>query len=165
MEQLPVILLQLYCDGNQTICCYQGFNLAVELLPWKQSLRTNKDLLTLIACLSSHIVLSSTELFNYQQALLLTLKSKCDINTTPMVVNSDLIVYMCMEVIICQSLRSLESLMTSQIPSIGGTSNHIRWEKECRKNSPSFLGEFCKTLPTQNHIPKPPKLLKFRPST
>ena len=64
--------------GNPTICCYQGFNLAVELLPWKQSLRNNKDLLTLTACLSLNVVLSSTELFNYQQALLLTLKSKCD---------------------------------------------------------------------------------------
>ena len=48
------------------------------------------------------------------------------VNTMPMVVNSDPIVYMCMEVIICQSLRSLERLMTSQIPSIGVTSNHIR---------------------------------------
>ena len=68
-----------YYDGNPTICCYQGFNLAVELLPWKQSLRTNKDLLTLIACLSLNVVLSSTKLFNHQQALLLTLKSKCNI--------------------------------------------------------------------------------------
>ena len=59
-----------YYDGNPTICCYQGFNLAIELLTWKQSLRNNKDLLTLIACLSLYVALSSTELFNYQQALL-----------------------------------------------------------------------------------------------
>ena len=74
------------------------------------------------------------------------------VNTTPMVVNCDPIVYMCMEVIICQSLRSLERLMTSQIPNIGETSNHIRWEKECRQNSPSVLGDFYKTLPTKNQI-------------
>ena len=65
-----------------------------------------------------------------------------------MVVNSDPIVYMCMEVIICQSPRSLERLITSQTPSIGGTSNYIRWQKEFGQNSPSFLGQFCKTLPT-----------------
>ena len=73
-----ILTYSTYYDGNPTICCYQGFNLAIELLPWKQSLRNNKDLLTLIACLSLNVVLSSTELFNYQQALLLTLKSKCD---------------------------------------------------------------------------------------
>ena len=69
-----------------------------------------------------------------------------------MVVNSDTIVYMCMEVIICQSDRSPERLMISHAPSIGGTSNHLRWEKVCGGNSPSFWSEFCKTHPTQNRI-------------
>ena len=59
---------------------------------------------------------------------------------------------MCMEVIICQSGRSPERLMISPTPSIGGTSNHLRWEKECGGSSPCFWGEFCKTLPTQNRI-------------
>ena len=36
--------------------------------------------------------------------------------------------YMCMEVIICQSERSPETVMISQAPTIGGTSKHIRWE-------------------------------------
>ena len=45
------------------------------------------------------------------------------VNTIPMVVNSDTIVYMCMEVIICQSDMSPERLMISEMPSIGGTSN------------------------------------------
>ena len=54
---------------------------------------------------------------------------------------------MCVEIIICQSERSHERLIISQPPSIGGTSNHLRWEKECRGNFPNFWGEFCKTLP------------------
>ena len=47
-------------------------------------------------------------------------------NTTAVVVNSYIILYMCMEVIICQSDRSPERLMISQTPSIGGTSNQLR---------------------------------------
>ena len=74
------------------------------------------------------------------------------VKTICMVVNSDTIVYMCMEVIICQPDRSPERLMICQIPSIWGTSNHLRWERECGGNSPSFWGDFCKTLPTQNRI-------------
>ena len=65
---------------------------------------------------------------------------------------SDIVVYMCMEVIICQSDMSPERLMISQTPSIGGTSNQLRWEKECGGNSPSFWGYFYKTHPTQNWI-------------
>ena len=74
------------------------------------------------------------------------------VNTIPMVVNSDTMVYMCMEVIICQSDMSPERLIVSQTPSIGGTSNQLRWEKECGGNSPSFWGYFYKILPTQNQI-------------
>ena len=48
-----------------------------------------------------------------------------------MVVNSYIILYMYMEVIICQSDRSPEREVISQIPSIGGTSNQLRWENEC----------------------------------
>ena len=39
--------------------------------------------------------------------------------------------------------------MISQTPSIGGTLNQLWWEKECRGNSPSFWGDFFKTLPFQ----------------
>ena len=53
------------------------------------------------------------------------------VNTIPMVVNSDTIMYMCMEVIIFQPDRSPERLIICQTPSIGGTSNHLSWEKEC----------------------------------
>ena len=42
------------------------------------------------------------------------------VNTIPMVVNSDTIVCMCMEVIIYQSEMFPERLMISQTPSIGG---------------------------------------------
>ena len=69
-----------------------------------------------------------------------------------MVVNSYTILYMCMEVIICQSDRSPERLMISHTPGIGGTLNQLRWEKECGGNSPCFWGEFCKTLLSQNGI-------------
>ena len=57
-----------------------------------------------------------------------------------------------MEAIICQSERSPEMFMISQTPSIGGTREHMRWEQECGENYPSFWGDFCKTLPTQNQI-------------
>ena len=40
--------------------------------------------------------------------------------------------------------------MILQTPSTGGTSNQLRWEKEYGGNSPSFWGEFCKILPSQN---------------
>ena len=74
------------------------------------------------------------------------------VNTTAMVVNSYTIQYMCMEVRICQSDRSTEMLIISQTPGIGGTSNQLRWEKECGGNSPSFWVEFCKILPSENRI-------------
>ena len=74
------------------------------------------------------------------------------VNTIPMVVNSDTMVYMYMEVIIYQCDMSPEQLMISQTSSIGGASNQLRWEKECGGNSPSFWGDFYKTLPTQNQI-------------
>ena len=53
------------------------------------------------------------------------------VNTTAMVVNSYTVLYMCREVISCQFEWSPERLMISQIPSIGGTSNQLRWKKEC----------------------------------
>ena len=54
------------------------------------------------------------------------------------------VLYMSVEVMICQSERSPERLLISHTPSIGGASNHLRWEKECGGNFPSFLDEFCK---------------------
>ena len=72
--------------------------------------------------------------------------------STALVVNSYTILYMCMEVIICQSDRTPERLVISLNPRIGGTSYQLRWEKRCGKNSPSFCIEFCKTLPAQNGI-------------
>ena len=61
---------------------------------------------------------------------------------------------------ICQSDRFPEMFMISQTPKIGGTSKHIRQEEECGQNSPTYLGEFCKALPTQNQIfQNLPKLL------
>ena len=71
------------------------------------------------------------------------------VNAIPIVVNSGKIAYICIEIIICQPDWSPERLMICQTPSIGGTSNQLRWEKECGGTSPSFWGEFCKTLPTQ----------------
>ena len=71
---------------------------------------------------------------------------------TNIVVKCYTVPYMCVEVMICQSVRSPERLMVSQTPIIGGTSNHLRWEKECGGNSSSFWGEFCQSLPAQNRI-------------
>ena len=74
------------------------------------------------------------------------------VNTANIVVKSYTVLYLCVEVMICQSERSPERLLISQTPMIGGTSNYLSWENECGAKSPSFLGEFCKTLPTQNRI-------------
>ena len=73
------------------------------------------------------------------------------LNITAMVVNSYTVLYMCVEVIICQSDRSSpERKMILQTSSTGGTSNQLRWEKEYGGNSPCIWGEFCKILPSQN---------------
>ena len=74
------------------------------------------------------------------------------VNMIYVIVNSDTIVDMCMEVIICQLDRFLERWMICHIPSIWRTSYHLRSEKECGGNSLSFWGDFCKSLPTQNRI-------------
>ena len=55
-----------------------------------------------------------------------------------MVVNSDTIVYMCMEVIICQSDRSPERLMISQTPSIGGHQITSGWKRIVEETLPAF---------------------------
>ena len=71
---------------------------------------------------------------------------------TNIVVKSYTVLHLGIEVIICQSEMSPEGLVISQAPSIGGTSNQLMWEKECGENSPTFWGNLCKTLPTQNGI-------------
>ena len=61
-----------------------------------------------------------------------------------MVMKSYTVLYMYVEVIIFQSDRSPEKLMILQTPSIGGTSNPLMWEKECGRNSPSFMVSLAK---------------------
>ena len=73
------------------------------------------------------------------------------VNTTALVVNSYTVLYMCMDVIICQSDRSSERVISHTL-SIEGTSNQLRWEKECGGNYPSFWSKFSKILPAQNGI-------------
>ena len=73
-----------------------------------------------------------------------------------MVVNSDTIVYMCMEVIICQSEMSPERLMISQTPSIGGTkSTHVE------ETLPAFGVTFTKPFLIKIGYSKPSKIVKF----
>ena len=57
-----------------------------------------------------------------------------------------------MEAVICKIDRPPTRYVISQTPSIGGTSNQLRWEKECGGNFPNFWNEFCKTLPSQKGI-------------
>ena len=83
------------------------------------------------------------------------------VNTTDMVVNSDIILYMCMEVIICQSDRCPERLMISHTPSIWGTSNQLRWEKECGGNSPAVWVYFAKSFLLKMGYSKPSKIVEF----
>ena len=83
------------------------------------------------------------------------------VNTKAMVVNSYTILYLCMEVIMCQTDMSPERLMISQTPGIGGTSNQLRWVKECGGNSASFWVEFSKTLPSQMGYSEHSKIVAF----
>ena len=66
------------------------------------------------------------------------------VNSLPMVVNSDTIMYMCMEVIICHTHRSPGRLMICQTLSIGGTSNHLSWEWNVEETLPAFGVSFAK---------------------
>ena len=82
------------------------------------------------------------------------------VNTIPMVVNSDTMMYVCIEVIICQSDISPERLMISQIPSIEGASNQLRWEKEC-ETLPAFGVTFTKPFLLKIGDSKPSKIVEF----
>ena len=73
------------------------------------------------------------------------------VNMTNIVVKGYTLLYMCVEVMICQSERSSERLLISKTPSIGGKTDHLVGEKMWRKLSQP-LDEFCKTLPVQNRI-------------
>ena len=74
-----------------------------------------------------------------------------------MVVNSVTVLYTWVEVVICQSDRSPERWMISQIPSIGGTSNQPRWE-ECEGNSPTFGMSLQNSSCSKWDVPDLPKL-------
>ena len=74
------------------------------------------------------------------------------INTTAMVVNSYAILYMCMEVIICQSDRSPQRVMISQTPSIWEPQISSGGRRNVEKSLPTFGSEFCKTLLSPNRI-------------
>ena len=60
------------------------------------------------------------------------------VNKIPMVVNTDTIVYMCMEVIICQPNRSPERLMICQTPNIGGHQITSGGRKNVEETLPAF---------------------------
>ena len=45
---------------------------------------------------------------------------------TNIIVKSNAVQYMCIEVLICESERSPEIVMISQTPTIGRTSKHMR---------------------------------------
>ena len=55
------------------------------------------------------------------------------VNMTNMVVNSDTVLYMYMEVIICQYDMSPEMYMIPHTQRIWGISNQLRWEKTAHK--------------------------------
>ena len=59
---------------------------------------------------------------------------------TNIIVKTYTVLYICIEVTICQSERSPEVFMISQTPSTGGTSKHMKWEQECGGKSPTVLG-------------------------
>ena len=66
--------------------------------------------------------------------------------------NGYAILYMCMEVIICQSDRTPERLIIYHTPSIGESQISSGGRRNVEETLPTFWGEFCKTLPSQNGI-------------
>ena len=76
-----------------------------------------------------------------------------------MVGNSDPIVYMYMEVIICQSLRSLESLLTSQTPSMGGYQITQVGRRNVDETLPAFWMHFTKPFLLKIEYSKPSKII------
>ena len=80
---------------------------------------------------------------------------------TNIIVKIYTVLYMAVGVIICQSERSLERLVICQTPSIGGTSNQLRWEKECGGNSTSFWVSFAKPFLLKIGHSKPSKIVEF----
>ena len=86
------------------------------------------------------------------------------VNTTNIVVKSYAVLYMGVEVIICQSERSPERLMISQTPSIGRTSHQLRLEKEHGGNSPSFWDDLQNPSYSKQDIPNLPKFWTFHMS-
>ena len=65
-----------------------------------------------------------------------------------------------MEVIICQSERSPE-IMISQTHTKGGTSKHIRWEKEYGQTLPPFGVTSANPFPPKIGNLKPSKIVKI----
>ena len=68
------------------------------------------------------------------------------VNMTNIVVKSYTLLYMCVEVMICQSDRSLERLMISQIPSMGGHQNTSGGRGNVEETLPTFGVSSTKTF-------------------
>ena len=83
------------------------------------------------------------------------------VNTIPMVVNSDTIVYMCMEVIICQSDMSNERLMISQTPSMGGHQISSGGRRNVEKTLPAFGVTCTKPFLLKIGYSNPSKIVEF----
>ena len=83
------------------------------------------------------------------------------VNTIPMVGNSVTIMYMCMEVIICQSEMSPERLMISQTPSIGGHQISSGGRRNVEETLPLFGVTFTKPFLLKIGYSKPSKIVKF----
>ena len=82
------------------------------------------------------------------------------VDTIPMVVNSDTMVYMCMEVIICQSDMPPERLMISQTPSIGGHQISSGGRRNVDETLPAFGVTFTKPFLLKIGYSKPSKIVE-----
>ena len=84
------------------------------------------------------------------------------VNTTAKVLNSYTILHMWMEVIICQLDSSLWKVDDISDPWHGGTSNQLRWEKECGENFPNFWQWLLQNPSfSEQDIPNLPKFWHF----
>ena len=83
------------------------------------------------------------------------------VNTTAMVVNSCAILYMCMEVIICQSDRSPQRVMISQTPSIWEPQISSGGRRNVGKTLPIFGVSFAKSCLPKTGYSEPSKSVAF----
>ena len=172
LELLHFYMYQYYTHNSRklyiSVYVYGSYHVSFSEVPWnvydisdtynRRDIKTPhiakgiwRKLLQLLRWLLQNPSYSKYSIQNLPKSLKLwTLHISVFVNMTSIIVNSYTALFMCMEVIICQSERSPEILIISQTPMMGGHQN----TSDGSRNMEEILD-----------IPNLPKLWKFGPST